>query len=461
MSTMSTMSTSYSTMVSTAGIASGICCTALMSAASASPSVYPVGVTRYDPATAYNSDVLFSGADNRTYLIDMDGHVLHRWDVNGFPGRVLDPALVGGVKGEIGAQLSTVPAGGSAGGVGEVPGRAANFRDETFGYQDWSGRTLWQWGRQAPGGAALQHHDWELLPNGDTLLLGNKIGSLPGFGARAMMDDVIYEVNKAGQIVWTWAAAAHLAQFGFTASQLDLLKRVAAVDYLHMNAMQELGPNHWAEAGDERFSPDNIMISSRNANFIAIISRRTGNIVWRLGPNFAPIKEPYANSPASKAPFALDRFSGQHDAHMIPEGLPGAGNILMFDDEGEGGYPPATLPVIAGSRILEIDPVRSEVVWKYANPMVFYSSFLSSAERLPNGNTLIDEGMDGRFFQVTGKGEIVWEYISPFRSSSVGVPVSNSVYRIQAVPYAWVPLPGPHAEQPVIPSVFGRIGTAR
>ena len=39
-----------------------------------------------------------------------------------------------------------------------------------------------------------------------------------------------------------------------------------------------------AEAGDARFDPDNILIDSRNANFIVIIDKKTGKIVWRLGP---------------------------------------------------------------------------------------------------------------------------------------------------------------------------------
>ena len=49
----------------------------LLATARAAPSVYPTGVTRYDPAKAYNVFVLFSGAppgDDKTYLIDMDGN---------------------------------------------------------------------------------------------------------------------------------------------------------------------------------------------------------------------------------------------------------------------------------------------------------------------------------------------------------------------------------------------------
>jgi hypothetical protein len=84
-----------------------------------------------------------------------------------------------------------------------------------------------------------------------------------------------------------------------------------------------------------------------------------------------------------------------------------------------------------------------------------YSSFISSARRLPNGNTLIDEGMTGRIFQVTPKGEIVWEYVNPhFAATGLRggrTAQSNWVYRAQPVPYDWVPAGTPHSEQAVVP----------
>jgi hypothetical protein len=69
-------------------------------------------------------------------------------------------------------------------------------------------------------------------------------------------------------------------------------------------------------------------------------------------------------------------------------------------------------------------------------------------------NTLIDEGYNGRFFQITPKGEIVWEYISPYfgnfpdggRDSQ-----SNWVYRAQPVPYEWAPAGTAHSEKAVNP----------
>jgi hypothetical protein len=39
---------------------------------------------------------LFSGGDNKTHLIGMDGGEVHRWNYPGFPSGILDPALTGG-----------------------------------------------------------------------------------------------------------------------------------------------------------------------------------------------------------------------------------------------------------------------------------------------------------------------------------------------------------------------------
>ena len=44
----------------------------------------------------------------------------------------------------------------------------------------------------------------------------------------------------------------------------------------------------------------------------------------------------------------------------------------------------------------------------------FFSSYISSADRMPNGNTLICEGSGGRIFEVTSNKQVVWEYVNPF-----------------------------------------------
>ena len=171
-----------------------------------------------------------------------------------------------------------------------------------------------------------------------------------------------------------------------------------------------------------------------------------------------------ANTPPTsrKVPRPLDRTSGQHDAQIIPEGLPGAGNVLVFDNEGEAGYPAVPMSEIGGSRVLEIDPVKQQIVWQYTGEdsggpgWSFRSTHISSARRLPNGNTLICEGQAGRVFQVTRDGEIVWEYVNAYPRTSKDPNtgrrvVSYQLYRAQPVPYDWVPAGTPHSEKPVTP----------
>ena len=142
---------------------------------------------------------------------------------------------------------------------------------------------------------------------------------------------------------------------------------------------------------------------------------------------------------------------------MIPKGLPGEGDLLVFDNGGAAGYdaPNAIAPDGTNavhrdySRILQFNPITLEVTWQYtpleagwlpfADGSRFYSPFISSAQRLPNGNTLITEGSDGHLIEVTPKHEIVWEYLSPYFKAPAPGFSSNMVYRAYRAPYEWVP----------------------
>lgn len=431
----------------------------------ASPSIYPTGVTRYDPAKAYNSYVLFAGQDKKTHLIDLNGNEVHQWPYDGFPSVFLDPQLVGGKKGHVLVQTS-----------GATGGRANNSESQALAELDWDGKPVWQWGgakaqdayagngtstdASGYGASIRQHHDWRRLPNGNTLILVNYVIPVTGFKAEKLLEDAIYEVNPKGEVVWRWAAYDHFNEYGFSEASLKIIReslthndKTLPFDYLHFNNMSVVGPNKWFDAGDVRFHPDNIVVDSREANFIAIIDKKSGKIVWRVGPDYEP------STNATKLPRTVDQISGQHDAHIIAKGLPGEGNLLVFDNQGAAGYPPARLSTQPGSRVLEIDPIKKEIVWQYTGSnsgrpnYTFYSSYISSARRLPNGNTLIDEGMNGRFFQVTNKGEIVWEYISPYFSQpkpdDAQSIASNTVFRAQPVPYEWAPAGTPRSEKPV------------
>lgn len=416
----------------------------------AQPSVYPTGVTIYNPRLAYNCYVLFDAPDNRTHMVDMDGNVVHTWSHVGFPSKMIAPGLMGGRRGDVFVQLSRLK---------RLPHglrreEAVGYANRTFGIVGWNDRIVWQWGRKAPGGAAHQNHDEERLADGDTLIISLWYHHVKGFVLPKVLDDVIEQISPDGAIVWRWVASAHLGELGFTPAELALMRATHTAEFLHLNAMQTLGPNKWFAAGDKRFAPDNILISSRNANFVAIVDKKTGRIVWEIGPHYVAVGP---GQRIDRSGLTNDEMTGQHDAHMIPQDLPGGGDILLLDDQGEAGYPPVRMGVMSGSRVLQINPQTKKVVWSYSAlksgqpTWDFYTSFMGSAQRLPNGNTLIDEAMNGRFFQVTRKGRIVWEYVSPyFRRTYVwGVNrnvLSNNAYRVQAVPYDWAPKGTRHAQ---------------
>lgn len=118
------------------------------------PSVFPTGVTIYDPKKAFNGFVLFDGRDERSYLIDMNGRDVHTWRYSGFPVEMIDPALNKGRRGHV--LLQKEP---------------NNYENRTLLELDWEGNVVWEWGQKAPGGRAAQTHDLARLPNGNTLVL--------------------------------------------------------------------------------------------------------------------------------------------------------------------------------------------------------------------------------------------------------------------------------------------------
>jgi outer membrane protein assembly factor BamB len=265
-------------------------------------------------------------------------------------------------------------------------------------------------------------------------------------GATVLEDDRIIEVAPDGKLLWEWVASDHIDEMRFDADARKAIAtpaaggRGGAYNWLHLNSATYVGPNRFFDSGDKRFAPENIIVSSREASLVAIIAR-DGSIVWQLGPD-------YSASPEMRA---IRQVIGQHHAHFIPKGLPGAGNVMIFDNGGASGYGSprsialngAGIYVRTTSRVLEIDPVTLKLVWSYTAP-TFFATNISGAQRLQNGNTLITEGPTGRLFEVTTDGAIVWEYIHPPTGNGNGKGASNSVYRSYRLPYGWIPqLPQP------------------
>ena len=423
--------------------------------------VYPTGTTIYDPSRAWSGFTVLSPLNTQAAIvIDMNGNVVKRWD--GFVNSAGGPARI-------------FPGGAVMAAEGVNPPRQESLE---LLLRDFDGHVLWRFDHnqqiQTRDGktiwSARQHHDWqrqdypagyyspETSPSAQsgskTLVLTHTNHTRPDIADAALEDDRLIEVSPGGEIVWEWVASDHVDEFGFSTAARAAIRtgatggRGGGFDWLHINAATYVGPNHWFDEGDRRFAPDNVMISSRQSSFVAIVAR-DGKVVWRIGPDFLESKELRT----------IRQVIGQHNPHLIPKGLPGAGNLLVFDNGGASGYGAPT-PVApdgsgiyarANSRVLEINPKTLELVWSYNGPR-FFSTNISGAQRLPNGNTLITEGAPGRLLEVTNDRKIVWEYIYPVFA---GANSSNGVYRGYRVPYSWIPQLARPEERAVVPPANG------
>jgi len=325
--------------------------------------VYPLGTTIYDPERCQNGYTIFGFPyEPVTLLVDMNGNITNKWDVRAIRARLL----------ENGNLLAVERKGGEKNTVKEL---------------DWEGRLVWEYGPST--GAA--HHDVVRLGNGNTLVLckepvpeeyRKRVKDPVRRSVPRILGDLILEVTPDKETVWEWHSYEHID-----------INRCCKVcnpgDWTHTNTVQALPENRHYDAGDVRFRPGNMLLSPRNLSFIFIVDRETKEIVWEYVGKYA------------------GGLAGQHEPHMIEKGLPGEGNIIIFDN----GAPPMRAIAHTGkSYILEIDPVTQGLVWKYENGEKFYSAFRSNVQRLPNGNTLICESEGPRVFEVTHEGEIVWEY---------------------------------------------------
>lgn len=424
-------------------------------------SVYPTGTTIYEPDRAWNGYTVLSPLQTQAVLvIDMNGNVVKRWE---------------GLNNSAGGPARVLPGGILISASGARP---PNQESLELVQQDFDGKVIWQFShneqiKTREGStiwSARQHHDWqrESLPAGyyspesapvvegtSTLILTHTNRMQPKVADVMLEDDRLVEVSWKGDVLWEWVASDHIDELGFAPDARKAIKAAqsfnkarGSFDWLHINSAHYVGPNRWFDQGDMRFAPNNVIISSREASLLAIVGR-DGKIVWRLGPDFSESRELRA----------IRQIIGQHHAHIIPKGLPGAGNLLVFDNGGSSGYgfagpiAPDGVGAFARStsRVVEINPVTLELVWSYTNPR-FFSTNISSAQRLPNGNTLITAGAGGRMFEVTTQGAIVWEYMYPLFS---GANASNAVYRAYRIPYGWIPQIARPTERAVAPPALG------
>ena len=300
---------------------------------------------------------------------------------------------------------------------------------------DWNSNVTWFFDGSATG--FQLHHDVEWLPNGNVLMIARQTKTADEAIAAgrnpALLTDIelwtdgVIEVDpNTNQIVWQWFPWDHLIQdfddtlpnYGVVADHPELID---------LNFGNVTSDWHHTNAVDYNATLDQIVLSVRDLNEIWIIdhSTTTAEAASNTGGNSGVggrLLYRWGNPAAYGAGTASDqKLFLQHDARWIEDGLPGAGNILIFSNGvGRPGGEYSTIEEITpplnqdGSYTLVAGSAYgpTQTAWSYTNPTPtdFYARALSGAHRLPNGNTLICNGVDSFFFEVTPAGETVWDH---------------------------------------------------
>ena len=299
------------------------------------------------------------------------------------------------------------------------------------------------------------HHDVLKMPNGNVLLLvrgyktreeASAAGANPEFVHEEGLEyDYLVEVRPAGasggEVVWEWSVWDHLVHdfdpskpnYGAIAEHPELID----INFL-LEAMSKRRPDDardWLHTNSIDYNPalDQIMLSPRNFSELWIIDHSAdteearghsggnsgmgGDLLYRWGNPRA-----YGQGDAND-----QRLFWQHHTHWIVPGLPGAGNILVFNNGNEfPGYErlyssvDEIVPPVDGYRYRRAEGAAyppDGLSWTYAAvpPADFYAHIMSGTQRLPNGNTLVVDGPAGTIFQATPDGATAWKYIVPQR----------------------------------------------
>jgi hypothetical protein len=289
----------------------------------------------------------------------------------------------------------------------------------------------------------IQHHDAIKIPNGNILaVVWEKVSATEAISQGLNPDntaengdfwyDGIVEINPmTTEIVWEWSIRHHVVQ-DFDPGQVNYGVVADHPERMNINSFkpnrQGAPRDDWTHVNAIDYNPelDQIAISSNHLSEIWIIDHSTtpqesaghtggrqgkgGDFLYRWG------------NPARYDRGGVDERTlfNQHDVQWIKPGLSGAGNLLIFNN-GDGQQRPYTTateitPPINTDGSYRLDASKpygpETLTWEYNPdpPERFFSFFISGVQRLPNGNTLVNQGAGGKVREVTPDGDIVWEY---------------------------------------------------
>ncbi len=309
------------------------------------------GITIHKPDKCDPSYVLYNSRMLEVAnLIDLEGNLIHSWSYpQGYTWHYAEILA----NGHLGAIIKEEE--------GRVPGMLIEL--------DWEGNLV----RQLD---VMAHHDFEWLDNGNVIVLCREyVDNRAVYAPRDVKSDCYLEIAPDDEVVWEWHADQHaLSLCDFVHVEYPRPDR----DWAHTNTIEVL-PDNPSARKDPRFRKGNVIFSMRHVDTIGVIDKESGQVVWAWGPGV---------------------IQKQHMPTMLDNG-----HLLVYDNGSE----------IGRTRVVELDPLREAIVWQYVAdpPESFFSFARGSNQRLPNGNTHIADSDNGRLFEVTPEGEIVWGFVNP------------------------------------------------
>lgn len=372
---------------------------------------------------------------NRVYLVDSQGRLVHEWEVSG-PGRDAHLRENGNIVVSVEKQ-NPIPEEEDY--TSELRWIGIDGRIEEY---TWDGELVWAYEFDRPGYRI--HHGIEIMPNGNVMFIAFEkktveealaAGRDPENMGDGMWTDVFLEYDpQADEIVWEWHAWDHLIQdFDETQENYGVVEDNPQLVDVNFNEPAETIED-WLHANSIDYHPelDQVAFSVREFNEVWVIDHSltteeaagpAGDILYRWG-----------NPKAYRRGDDSNRYLYyQHDVQWIPEGYPGAGNMIAYvnrnplpepnPETGDEYYSSVvewevplqedgTYAIEDGQPFVPVDPV-----WSYGDGEQqgsIYSRFISGTQRLQNGNTLIIVGQRGHLLEVTPDKEIVWEYHVPY-----------------------------------------------
>lgn len=414
----------------------------------------PRGLVQSEPEAAPGYVLFSQFSSELTYLVDVEGRVVHTWQNERAPGsqyltddgRIIRLARM--------ADPPNFKTGGVSGYLQEL---------------SWDGELLWEW--HMGDEVQMLHHDIEPLPNGNILAIawelktaeearaaGRRVDVIPEQG---LWSEWILEVEPIppndARIVWEWHVWDHVIQnhdpdaanygepsehprrldinadAGEAAVDEEELEQLKALGYVPEDATAEDIQSDFLHMNGIDYHPelDQIAVSVPEVGEVWILDHSTsteeasgssggryghgGDFLYRWGN-----PRVYGRGSASD-----QKLFYQHEVLWIPEGWENAGNLTVFNNgtarpDGEYSSVVEWTPPLEDDGSYTLPPEApfgpEQVVWSYAaeDRGSFFAPFVSGAHRLENGNTFICSGPQGRFFEATPAGEIVWEYRNPY-----------------------------------------------